>query len=157
MEFLVVNDGRLKITIIKGVLEEELSKVLLKVGKKHSFHSMEFSNGVFNLIYIKKLRCVNKEVDNSREIEVLDYFREITGKNIKNTESNLRKVRARLKEGFTVEELKKIVDIKHLEWRNTERKKYIRVETLFSGKAGGYLTQEDQVKPKKRNTNFSEI
>ena len=49
------------------------------------------------------------------------------------------KIRARLKEGYTVEDIKSVIDGKVKEWKGTSMQKYLRPETLFGNKFEGYL------------------
>ena len=69
-------------------------------------------------------------------LEVLDYLNLKTGKSfsVKNG-NNLKNIRTRLKEGFTVEQLKAVIDKKTVEWLNDEKmNQYLNPETLFRPK-----------------------
>lgn len=55
------------------------------------------------------------------------------------TDANLRPIRARLHEGFTVEDAKAVVVAKVREWRGTDRAQYLRPATVFGPKFDGYL------------------
>lgn len=59
-------------------------------------------------------------------------------------------IKARLNEGYTVDDFEKVVDIKCDEWLNTSMSKYLRPETLFSNKFESYLNQQ----PEKQSTGF---
>ena len=60
-------------------------------------------------------------------------------------------LKARLKEGYSVEDFKKVIDIKVAEWLNDENmSKFLRPETLFSNKFEGYLNQKPKQEVKKR-------
>ena len=48
-------------------------------------------------------------------------------------------IEARLKEGFTVEDFKKVISNKCTEWMGTEWEKFLRPETLFGTKFENYL------------------
>ena len=51
-------------------------------------------------------------------------------------------IKARINEGFTIDDFKKVIDIKTAEWKDDPKmSKYIRPETLFSNKFEGYLNQ----------------
>lgn len=56
----------------------------------------------------------------TRETEILSYLNELAGKRFKPIKSNLSPIIARLKDGYTVQELKEIVQVKTLEWKNNE-------------------------------------
>ena len=58
-------------------------------------------------------------------------------------------IKARLKEKFTVDDFKKVIDNKHSAWKGTDMEKYLRPETLFGTKFEGYLN-EKPVTPKKK-------
>lgn len=66
--------------------------------------------------------------------EVITYLNQKTGKNFRaNCKATQRLISARVSEGFTVSDLKRVIDTKCEQWLNdTERKKYLRPETLFS-------------------------
>lgn len=65
-------------------------------------------------------------------LEILNYLNEKTGKHFKPVIVNLELIRSRLKEGRTIEDLKRIVDLKTAEWIGTDQEKYLRPETLFN-------------------------
>lgn len=48
-------------------------------------------------------------------------------------------IRARLEEGFTVDDFFTVIDKKCAEWRGTDMERYLRPETLFGTKFEGYL------------------
>jgi len=73
----------------------------------------------------------------------LDYLNEKSGRSYKHTDTNRRHVLARLHDGFTLEDCKRVVDIKVDEWKGGEMDKYLRPETLFGTKFDGYLNQKD--------------
>ncbi|TWP30530.1 hypothetical protein ETU08_01860 [Apibacter muscae] len=54
------------------------------------------------------------------EIEILNYLNEIAGKRFKPIKSNLKPISARFKDGYTLEEMKEVVMVKTLEWKNNE-------------------------------------
>lgn len=75
--------------------------------------------------------------------EVIDYLNAKTGSSYRaTTEANIKPIRARLNDGFSVEDCKKVIDIKAGQWLNTEQSKYLRPETLFRpSKFEGYLNE----------------
>lgn len=84
--------------------------------------------------------------------EIISYLNEKTGKNFKSgVAKNRDLIKARLKEGYSVEDFKKVIDIKVTEWLNDENmSKFLRPETLFSNKFEGYLNQKPKQEVKKR-------
>lgn len=75
--------------------------------------------------------------------QVLAYLNEKTGKKFRlNGDKNTRPIIARLNEGFTVDELRKVVEIKSEEWFNDSKMfKFLRPETLFGSKFEAYLQE----------------
>lgn len=73
--------------------------------------------------------------------EVVEHLNRRAGTRYKATTPNTRKlVKARLNEGFTVEEIKLVIDKKCSEWlNNRDMAKYLRPETLFGSKFESYL------------------
>lgn len=80
--------------------------------------------------------------------EILDYMNAICGTSYKaTTKKTISLINARLSEGFTVEDFKKVIAIKYQEWGKDEKmKKYLRPETLFGTKFEGYLNQSPSIR-----------
>ncbi|WP_370967730.1 conserved phage C-terminal domain-containing protein [Enterobacter wuhouensis] len=76
--------------------------------------------------------------DNSKS--VLKHLNQVSGSRFQNCSASLDNIRARLREGFTPEELMLVVDYKHEHWKGLEDYQYMRPKTLFTpGKFPGYL------------------
>jgi len=83
----------------------------------------------------------SKPKKDPRVLEILDYL------NLK-TDSKYRVATGldtRLNEGYTVEDAKRVIDIKCAEWLGTEQEQYLRPMTLFSGKFDAYLNQKEPI------------
>lgn len=75
--------------------------------------------------------------------EIVEYLNQAAGTSYKpNTPKTVRAVKARMKEGFEVEDFKTVIDKKVEEWKGTDMQKYLRPETLFGTKFEGYLNQQ---------------
>lgn len=107
------------------------------------------------LTTIKEIKNVrNKEIKNiyiaptSNEAEpviaeIIDYLNKRTGKHFKtNVDKTKRYIKARIKEGFDIEDFKKVIEIKCRTWMGTDMEKYLRPETLFGTKFEGYLNEK---------------
>lgn len=57
-------------------------------------------------------------------------------------------IKARIKDGFTLDNFKIVIDKKCEEWLGTDFEKFLRPETLFSNKFEGYLNQKITAKKK---------
>jgi uncharacterized phage protein (TIGR02220 family) len=82
---------------------------------------------------------------NSAAAEIIDYLNQKTGKKYRHAKAHLSVISARLKEGFTLEDCKRVIDIKTAQWLNDEKEKYLRPETLFRpSKFEGYLNERER-------------
>ena len=83
----------------------------------------------------QQLTTNNKENKDNKEIinRIVAYLNEKTGKNFKpSTDDTVKKINARLSEGYTEEEFKRVIDIKVKEWiKDPKMSKYLCPETLF--------------------------
>ena len=74
--------------------------------------------------------------------EVISYLNLKTKKNFKvDTASHQKFIKARLKEGYVLEDFKKVVDIMVAKWKGTEYEQYLQPQTLFGNKMDNYLNQ----------------
>lgn len=70
------------------------------------------------------------------------YLNQKLGKNYKYVDKNTKLVKARLTEGYALDDFKTVIDKKVAEWQNNaDMAKYLRPETLFGNKFDGYLNQ----------------
>lgn len=121
----------------------------------------------------KKLQCNtevtvgNKNVTTEKELErkrdiveqsptsplpyaaIIDYLNQKTGNNFKSTSKATQKhIKARFNDGFTLEEFKRVIDIKCEEWlKDSKMSTYLRPETLFGTKFEGYLNSKQKPIP----------
>ena len=81
--------------------------------------------------------------------EIIGYLNKVTGKNFKaNTADTKKHITARLREGFTLEDFKAVIDIKTKQWLHDDHmKSYLRPQTLFGTKFEGYLNEAPKKKP----------
>lgn len=78
--------------------------------------------------------------------EVIEHLNLRTGSRYSGKASDLTKIKARLEEKFTLQDLKTVVDKKSAEWMGTEWEKFLRPETLFGAKFESYLNQSGALK-----------
>ena len=73
--------------------------------------------------------------------EIVDYLNEKAGTSYRPTTKKTQTcIRARLKEGFTVDDFKRVIDLKCAEWIGDDRfERFLRPETLFGTKFEDYL------------------
>ena len=79
---------------------------------------------------------------------VIDYLNRKASTNYRSTTKNTQSfINARVKEGYTVEDFKKVIDSKSKDWLNTEFDKYLRPSTLFGTKFENYLNEANKKAP----------
>ena len=72
------------------------------------------------------------DVDKSH-IEIIEYLNFRTGSKFKpTTKPYIQAIRSRLKEGYTVDDFKTVIDKKFREWKGTKLEKYLTPKTLFA-------------------------
>ena len=93
--------------------------------------------------------------------EIVEYLNSAIGSHYKPSVEKTRTfIRARLREGFTVEDFKTVIDKKTKAWLgNREMQKFLRPETLFGTKFEGYLNEQEAYKfvGNKQESSFERI
>ena len=75
--------------------------------------------------------------------EIIQYLNDVCGTRYRyQTKGTQEHINARLKEGYTVDDFKMVIDKKFEEWNGTDMEKFLRPETLFAGKFESYLNQK---------------
>ena len=65
-------------------------------------------------------------------LEIINYLNLKTNKNFKsNAKATQDFIKARLKDGYSIDDFKKVIDNKCYQWLGTEQEQYLRPETLF--------------------------
>lgn len=73
---------------------------------------------------------------------IIALLNEVTGRSFRPSDSSLRPIRARLREGFTMDDFSAVIRLKNTQWANrADMKAYLRPETLFGNKFEGYLQE----------------
>lgn len=90
--------------------------------------------------------------------EVIDHLNRRAGTHYRATTASTRKlIKARLKEGFTAEDIKQVIDKKCADWlNNPTMMEYLRPETLFGSKFESYLNAKSRPQTRQNNTTYSQ-
>lgn len=82
--------------------------------------------------------------------EIVEYLNLVSGSSYRvSTPKTRTLIRARMKEGFTVEDFKTVIDKKVRDWSgDAKMQKFLRPETLFGTKFEGYLNEQEVYKLK---------
>lgn len=89
----------------------------------------------------------SNEEDNQSSIpyeDIVSYLNEQAGKSFKHNTAKTRSlIKARFKDGFTIDDFKQVIDIKTTQWlKDSNMNPYLRPETLFGNKFEGYLNEK---------------
>lgn len=140
------------------VYQDEMAMLTIKENRSYSLSDKPCIQDVSSLdtpcvqdvskldtqIRLDKIRLdkINNNILSSSVKEIVEYLNEKAGTKYRaSTESTARHIRARLNEGYSVEDFKTVIDKKCAEWSGTEMSKYLRPETLFGSKFESYLNQ----------------
>src|SRR5699024_6566342 len=84
--------------------------------------------------------------------EIIDYLNEKTGRKYKHTAKlNRRVIKARMNEGYTIEDFKTVIDKKTAKWiKDKKMEEFLRPETLFGNKFDRYLNESNVAQNKSR-------
>lgn len=98
----------------------------------------------------------SKKSDAKPYQEIVDYLNQKAGtsysSNSKTTQANIR---ARLAEGYTVEDFKRVIDNKCTDWIGTQWEEYLRPSTLFGTKFENYLNRKQTKQQKQQQETVS--
>ena len=111
---------------------------------------------------INKLDNIIELKDNVPYQEIVNYLNNSAGTNYRASSKKTQQlIRARINEGYTLEDFKVVIEKKTREWINDNKMKaYLRPETLFGTKFEGYLNQPEKeltTKDLTPYTDFSEF
>lgn len=85
---------------------------------------------------------------NSQVKEIIDYLNQQANTKYRaNSENTKKHIVARLKQQYTIDDFKHVIDVKCAEWLNSDMEKYLRPDTLFGNKFDYYLQQKMVSKP----------
>lgn len=132
--------NRIYISAVDGTVNSTVSELeILQYGT--------VNNTVSELEILQTNKTDNNEIDNNNNKllickEVISYLNLKAKKNFKvDTASHQKFIKARLKEGYVLEDFKKVVDIMVAKWKGTEYEQYLQPQTLFGNKMDNYLNQ----------------
>ena len=104
------------------------------------------------------IEIIPSEKSNLPFKEIIDYLNTLAGTNYRASSKKTQQlIKARINEGYTLEDFKVVIKNKTREWLNDSKMNaYLRPETLFGTKFEGYLNQNKNIKEKSNDDNFVE-
>lgn len=127
---------------MKEQLDKDNDKYSEKVNRANALNEKKTSRSRHDIVGNNK--NININISSNEDIKdivgkpddikvIIDYLNEQTGSHFKaNTSETQKSIKARLKEGYTVDDFKRVIDSKVKDWVDDERMKdYLRPQTLF--------------------------
>lgn len=141
-----IRNDRYKPTIYteekKKLIEQENKEYIVGIPNGNQTDT-QYRIGKDSLVKDNKNNVVN-DIYTPQIKEVIDYLNEKTNKNFRATTKKTQTlIKTLLKNKYTVEDIKKVIDIKVKQWSKDKKMKiYLRPETLFGSKFEAYLNEE---------------
>ena len=134
-------ESTLKITIKQQLFNNNVTNKSEQLQQVEGGKQQQSNNNVTTL-------SKKKEKDNNIYSLVIDYLNKKANTNYRASTKNTQSfINARVSEGYTVEDFKKVIDSKSKEWLNTDFEKYLRPATLFGTKFENYLNEANKKEP----------
>lgn len=132
--------NRIYLDALNGSVESTFQEV-------QKVHLGSVENTLSEVQKVHTIKTENTKTENNNNKlsickEVISYLNLKAKKNFKvDTASHQKFIKARLKEGYVLEDFKKVVDIMVAKWEGTEYEQYLQPQTLFGNKMDNYLNQ----------------
>lgn len=132
--------NRIYLDALNGSVESTFQEV-------QKVHIGSVENTLSEVQKVHTIKTENTKTENNNNKlsickEVISYLNLKAKKNFKvDTASHQKFIKARLKEGYVLEDFKKVVDIMVAKWKGTEYEQYLQPQTLFGNKMDNYLNQ----------------
>ena len=134
-------ESTLKITIKQQLFNNNVTNKSEQLQQVEGGKQQQSNNNVTTL-------SKKKENNNNIYSLVIDYLNKKANTNYRASTKNTQSfINARVSEGYTVEDFKKVIDSKSKEWLNTDFEKYLRPATLFGTKFENYLNEANKKTP----------
>ena len=134
-------ESTLKITIKQQLFNNNVTNKSEQLQQVEGDKQQQSNNNVTTL-------SKKKENNNNIYSLVIDYLNKKASTNYRASTKNTQSfINARVKEGYAVEDFKKVIDSKSREWLGTDFEKYLRPATLFGTKFENYLNEANKKGP----------
>lgn len=124
-------------------IKEQTRKRVAEYRKRQEEKLLELKNVTQNVTLRNALEEDKEEDKNKNNIikDIVEYLNLKTNSSYRYSSDKTRRViTARLNEGFTLDDFKKVIDIKKTQWLGDQKmEQYLRPETLFGTKFESYL------------------
>ena len=143
-------------------IKEQTRKRVAEYRKRQEEKLLELKNVTQNVTLRNALE-EDKEEDKNKNIikDIVEYLNIKTKSSYRYSSENTRRtINARLNEGFTLDDFKKVIDIKCTQWLgDSKMEQYLRPETLFGTKFESYLNTKlpNQKESKTEGEEYEEL
>lgn len=130
--------------------KQNQNEIKMKSNENQTENKKETHQDVNVIVNVNDNVDVNVNKITLNEIKgIIDYLNIKTNSHYKySTDKTQSLIKSRIKDGFTLNDFKIVIDKKSEEWLGTDFEKFLRPETLFSNKFEGYLNQKTTAKKK---------
>lgn len=129
-------------------LEKIREQTRLRVARHRDKKKLEDGNEDVTLHGNANVTDIEEELEEDKEyiVEIINYLNSSANKNYRSsTRKTQTLIKARMREKFTVDDFKKVIDTKVAEWLSDDQmNQYLRPETLFGTKFESYLNQHKE-------------
>ena len=121
--------------------------------KKQNYRRQKADNCPTDIEEDKEIEKRNKNKEEETYIEkddwqckeIIEHLNNVTGCEYRTDSKNtINLIKQHMKEGYKKEDFISVIDKKYKEWKDTEREKYVRPETLFGDKFEAYVNQKEK-------------
>ena len=144
--------NRIYISAVDGAVNSTVSEL-------ENLQYRTVKNTVSELEKLQTNKTENNKTDKRNNIdivsEVILYLNQVAGTRFTaGSQATQKHINARLKEGYTLEDFKQVINTKTSEWQGTEFAKFLRPVTLFGTKFENYINQQPL---RSRKNNATEV
>ena len=145
-----------KLCKITGIKDYRTIVKYLKQLEEKGLIEIQKTNGKVNIYYLKNIGKAPTKNAGAKNVGANfadepptknagtppTNFAGITIHNEKDSKNTTKHIKARINDGYTLEDFKTVIDKKCSEWLNTDMEKYLCPDTLFGSKFEKYLNQK---------------
>ncbi|MGX7077447.1 conserved phage C-terminal domain-containing protein [Globicatella sanguinis] len=158
-----IKDDEIELTNIASMVGSETDKasMMRRLRNQRKQEKLSSSNNVTEELperYTEKEIEIDKELEIDKDTlsskhdsipyrEIVEYLNEKTGSKFKHTTQTTRaSIKTRFKEGYSLDDFKRVIDIKTSQWLyDNKMKPYLRPQTLFGTKFEAYLNERANI------------
>lgn len=137
---------------IMKVLKSLTSKGLILKNEKFfngvkfvEYYATKFNGGMQQSFTGGMQQSFTNNISSDIITDIIEYLNLTCGLKFKaKSNSTIKLINARFKEGYVVEDFKAVILKKYNSWKNTDMEKYLRPSTLFGTKFESYLNEKEK-------------